>query len=63
MLTLASAGWVALNKPSGEPGTNIGRTVLGMLTFTGVIVGVGGLLLVAALILLFVVCLSTGGKC
>lgn len=63
LLTLVSAGWVALNKPSGTPGTNIGRTVLGVLTLTGAIIGVGGLLLVAALILLFGVCLSTGGRC
>lgn len=39
------------------------RTVFGVLTITGAIVGVGGLLLLASLILLFVVCLSTGGKC
>ena len=63
MLTLVSAGWVATHKPSGTPGANIGRTVLSLLTITGAIVGVGGLLMVAGVILLFVVCLSTGGKC
>jgi hypothetical protein len=63
VLTLISAGWVWVRKPSRTVGANIGRTFLGVLTISGVLVGVGGLLMLAALILLFAVCLSSGGKC
>ena len=62
VLTLLSALWV-FSRPSQTLGANIGRTVLGVLTITGVLVGVGFLLTVAGVILLFVVCLAKGGKC
>jgi hypothetical protein len=63
VLTLISAAWVATHEPGETPAANIGRTVLGVLTISGVIIGVGTLLVVAGLILLFAVCLSNGGKC
>ncbi|HEY7311713.1 MAG TPA: hypothetical protein VH643_20290 [Gemmataceae bacterium] len=63
LLTAGSAFWVFVRRPSETTGANIGRTLLGVLTLSGVLVGVGFLLAVAGVILLFVVCLSTGGKC
>lgn len=63
LLTAGSAFWVFVRKPSATTGANVGRTLLGVLTLSGVLVGVGFLLTVAGVILLFVVCLSTGGKC
>ncbi len=53
MLTVVSAVWVFAHHPGETPGAHIGRTMLGVLTISGVLV----LLLVAVLIFLFVVCL------
>ncbi len=61
VLTLISAAWVATHQPSETTGGNIGRVVLGVLTVSGAIFGVGVLLGIAGLIFLFVVCLSGGG--
>lgn len=63
VLTLISACWVFVHRPSETTGANIGRTILGVLTISGALVGIGLLLAVAGVILLFVVCLSSGGKC
>lgn len=62
VLTAISALWV-FSRPSETIGSNIGRTVLGVLTITGALFGVGFLLAVAGMILMLVVCLSNGGKC
>jgi hypothetical protein len=59
VLTVISAVWVAMNRPGETPGAFIGRTMIALLT----IVGVGVALLLAALILLFTVCIAKGGKC
>lgn len=58
VLTFLSAGWGVAHRN----GTFLGRTVLRVLTITGVIISVGALLGVAALIFLFAVCLANGAK-
>ncbi len=63
VLTFFSAVWVIGSESDATIGGNIGRIVLRVLTISGVIVAVGALLALAALILLFVVCLSSGGRC
>jgi hypothetical protein len=50
-------------QPSPSTGRNLGRTVLGVLTISGVIIATGLLLIGAGVIFLLVVCLSHGGKC
>jgi hypothetical protein len=57
VLTAISAFWVFVRRPSETIGANIGRTVLGVLRISGVMMGVGVLLMLAAWIVLFVVCL------
>jgi hypothetical protein len=63
ILTLISGGYVFSRNPGETAGATIGRALLNVLRISGVIVAVGGLLLLAAVILLFVVCLANGGKC
>jgi hypothetical protein len=63
IFTLFSAALAANRHPRDTMTGFLGRTILGVLTITGVGVGVGLLLAVAAAIILFAVCLSNGGKC
>ncbi len=63
VLTLFSTVWVIASESDTTIGGNLGRIVLRVLTISGAIVAVGVLLAIASLILLFVVCLSSGGKC
>ena len=63
MFTLFRAARVADRHPRDTSGAFIGRTVLGVLTYMGAIVGVGLLLAVATLVFLLAVCAVNGGKC
>lgn len=64
VLTLLSAVWEARHQKGTflRNGTFFGRTILGVLTISGAIIAVGGLLSFAAFILLFAVCLYSIGK-
>lgn len=63
LFTLFSAARASSRHPRDSMGAFLARTILGLLTITGVGVGVGLLLAVATVIILFAVCLSNGAKC
>lgn len=63
IFALFSAARAANRHPRDTMTGFLGHTILGVLTIAGVGVGVGLLFAVAAVIILFAVCLSNGGKC
>ncbi len=61
--TIISVVRVYGGQPGPSTGSKVGRTVLSVLTISGVLVATALLLIGAGVIFLFVVCLSHGGKC
>jgi hypothetical protein len=61
--TLISVARVYADRPSESTARNIGRTVLSVLTISGVLVATALLLIGAGVIFLLVICISHGGKC